>query len=121
MLGNMLSGTDESPGKIITDGEGKKYKRYRGMGSYEAMRVRSNDRYFQKEVPEGVSAVVPYKGSVEYIVRNITSSLKTAMGYYGAESISDLWKVKYWQVTGAGVKESHPHSIVMNEEISVLN
>ena len=114
MMGNMLAGTDESPGKIMVK-KGKRYKRYRGMGSSEAMKVRGNDKYFHKEVPEGVSALVPYKGSVENVVRNLTSSLKTAMGYYGAKKISDLWKVKYWQVTGAGMKESHTHSIVVDE------
>lgn len=114
MIGNMLAGTDESPGKIVVK-KGKRYKRYRGMGSYEAMKVRGNDKYFQKEVSEGISALVPYKGSVESVVKNLTSSLKTAMGYYGTEKISDLWRVKYWQVTSAGMKESHAHSIVVDD------
>ena len=114
MIGNMLAGTDESPGKIVVR-KGKRYKRYRGMGSYEAMKVRGNDRYFQKEVPEGVSGMVPYRGSVKEVVRNLTLSLKTAMGYYGAKNISDLWKVKYWQITGAGMKESHTHSIMIDK------
>lgn len=116
MLGSMLAGTDEAPGDIIISGDGRRYKKYRGMGSYEAIKVRGHDRYFQKEVPEGVSGKVPYKGSVSKVVKKLVASLRTAMGYYGAKEIHDLWNVSYWQVTGAGMKESHPHTVITDAE-----
>ena len=116
MLGSMLAGTDEAPGDVIISGDGRRYKKYRGMGSYEAIKVRGHDRYFQKEVPEGVSGRVPYKGSVSNVVKKLTASLRTAMGYYGAHEIADLWNTRYWQVTGAGMKESHPHNVIIDAE-----
>lgn len=116
MLGNMLAGTDETPGDVIIESDGKRFKRYRGMGSFEAIKVRGHDRYFQKGVLEGVSAKVSYKGSVTDVLKKLSLSLKTAMGYYGAKRIQDLWKVAYWQVTSAGVREGHPHSIIMDSD-----
>lgn len=116
MLGSILAGSDEAPGDIIISGDGRRYKRYRGMGSYEAIKVRGHDRYFQKEIPEGVSARVPYKGAVANVLKKLIGSLRTAMGYYGAAEIKDLWQVKYWQVTGAGMKESHPHTVITDAE-----
>ncbi len=121
MLGNMLAGTDETPGEMIISSDGERFKNYRGMGSFEAMKIRGYDRYFQKDVAEGVSAKVPYKGSVTNVIKKLSSSLKTAMGYYGANKITDIWKVKYWQVTSAGLNESHPHSIVMGNDSANLS
>ncbi len=116
MLGSMLAGTDEAPGDVIISADGRRYKKYRGMGSYEAVKVRGYDRYFQKEVPEGISGKVPYKGPVANVVKKLTASLRTAMGYYGAREIKDLWKTHYWHVTGAGMKESHPHNVIIDAE-----
>jgi IMP dehydrogenase len=116
MLGNMLAGTDEAPGDLMISGDGRRYKKYRGMGSLEAIKARGTDRYFSKEVPEGISAKVPFKGPVASVVKKLLASFRTACGYYGAASIEDLWKVKYRQITSAGQRESHPHSIVTDEE-----
>jgi len=116
MLGSLLAGTDEAPGDIIISSDGRRYKKYRGMGSYEAIKVRGNDRYFQKEVPEGVSGKVPYKGSVSGVVKKLVASLRTAMGYYGANEIHDLCNTQYWQITGAGLKESHPHTVITDAD-----
>ncbi|MEX0616565.1 MAG: IMP dehydrogenase [Candidatus Woykebacteria bacterium] len=121
MLGNMLAGTDESPGEVIINSDGRRFKSYRGMGSFEAIKVRGHDRYFQKEVEEGVSARVSYKGSVINVVRKLSSSLKTAMGYFGAKEIGNLWVVKYWQITGAGIRESHPHSVILDSNTATFN
>ena len=121
MLGNMLSGTEESPGEILITSDGRRYKRYRGMGSYEAMKKRGTDRYFSKEVSEGIAAKVPFKGPVNGVVKKLVSSLRTAMGYYGAKNIQDLWKVNFWQVTTAGQRESHPHSVMMDSEEEVFH
>lgn len=116
MLGSMLAGTDEAPGDIVISADGRRYKKYRGMGSYEAIKVRGYDRYLQKEVAEGVSGRVPYKGSVSRVAKKLVASLRTAMGYYGAVRISDLWATSYWQVTTAGIKESHPHTVITDAE-----
>ncbi|MDP3724471.1 MAG: IMP dehydrogenase [bacterium] len=114
MLGNMLAGTDEAPGDVFTSNNGQRYKTYRGMGSKEAQQKRGTDRYFSRHVPEGVSGKVPYKGPVATIIEHLVGALRTAMGYYGAATIADLWTVTYWQITGAGLKESHPHHIIMH-------
>jgi IMP dehydrogenase len=116
MLGNMLAGTDEAPGDIIITSEGRRYKKYRGMGSFEAMKARSYDRYFQKEVPEGISGKVPYKGAVSKVVKKLVESLKTAMSYYGAREIDDLQNVTFRQITSAGLRESHPHTVMIEPE-----
>ncbi|MEX0621715.1 MAG: IMP dehydrogenase [Candidatus Woykebacteria bacterium] len=116
MLGSMLAGTDEAPGDVIISSDGRRYKKYRGMGSYEAIRQRGHDRYFQKEVPEGISGRVPYKGSVANVLKKLIASLRTAMGYYGTAEIKDFWNVSYWQVTGAGMKESHPHTVIVDAQ-----
>ena len=86
------------------------------MGSLEAIKTRGTDRYFSKEVPEGISAKVPYKGPVSAVVKKLVSALRTACGYYGAEKIEDLWKTNYYQVTTAGQRESHPHNVVADIE-----
>ena len=120
MFGNMLAGTDEAPGEVFTSRDGQRVKTYRGMGSKEAQQTRGTDRYFSRHVPEGISGKVPYKGSVGTIIEHLVEALKTAMGYYGAATIADLWTVTYWQITGAGLKESHPHHIIMHNTSEFL-
>lgn len=125
MLGSMLSGTTEAPGDIFED-NGKKYKRYRGMGSVGAMAQAhgSSDRYFQggvneanKLVPEGVEARVEYKGDVSDVVFQIDGGLRSGMGYCGAANISELIeKAQFVQITNAGLRESHPHDVQMTKE-----
>lgn len=118
MMGNMFSGTDESPGRVEFV-DGKMYKLYRGMGSIEAMEYGSKDRYGQddiqekkKFVPEGVSGRVPYKGPVARILYQLAGGLRSGMGYNGARTIDELQtKARFVKITGAGVKESHPHDL----------
>ena len=118
MLGSMLAGTDEAPGDLIDSSDGRRYKKYRGMGSFEAIKARGHDRYFRKDVVEGISARVPYKGNVKDVITKLSSSLKTSMGYYGVNKVADLGKVRYWQITGAGLKESHPHTVLQDTDSS---
>lgn len=121
MLGSMLAGTDEAPGKLIKK-DGKTYKSYRGMGSMAVMELNeSSDRYFQKSakkfVPEGVEAVTPYKGSVKDIIHQITGGLQSGMGYIGAGTIAAMPKqARFVQITSAGLKESHPHTISISKK-----
>ncbi|MBI4085956.1 MAG: IMP dehydrogenase [Candidatus Liptonbacteria bacterium] len=123
MLGNMLAGLEESPGKTIIY-NGRKYKIYRGMGSLGAMAEGTRDRYFQdaeenlaKLVPEGIEGRVPYRGYVREIVYQITGGLRAAMGYCGTPTIKDLQtNGKFTQVTQAGIAESHPHDIDITEQ-----
>ena len=125
MLGSMLSGTTEAPGDIFED-NGKKYKRYRGMGSVGAMAQAhgSSDRYFQggvneanKLVPEGIEARVEYKGDVSDVVFQIDGGLRSGMGYCGAANISELIeKAQFVQITNAGLRKSHPHDVQMTKE-----
>ena len=122
MLGSMFSGTTEAPGTIFTN-EGKQFKSYRGMGSVGAMSQQhgSSDRYFQggvneanKLVPEGVEALVPYKGDVSNIIYQIDGGLRAGMGYVGAGTIEELIKnSQFVQITNAGLRESHPHDVQM--------
>ncbi|MCO0806910.1 IMP dehydrogenase [Lactobacillus helveticus] len=124
MLGSMLSGTTEAPGDIFEE-NGKKFKRYRGMGSVGAMAQAhgSSDRYFQggvneanKLVPEGVEARVEYKGDVSDIVFQIDGGLRSGMGYCGAANIPELIeKAQFVQITNAGLRESHPHDVQMTK------
>ncbi len=125
MLGSMFSGTTEAPGAIFTN-EGKQFKSYRGMGSVGAMSQQhgSSDRYFQggvneanKLVPEGVEALVPYKGDVSNIIYQIDGGLRAGMGYVGAGTIEELIEnSQFVQITNAGLRESHPHDIQMAKE-----
>lgn len=122
MMGGMFAGTEESPGETIIF-EGRKFKSYRGMGSIEAMQKGSKDRYFQdaeddikKLVPEGISGRVPYKGSLTEIVYQVTGGLRAGMGYCGAKNIAALQKSKFIRITAAGVRESHPHDVVITRE-----
>ena len=123
MLGNMLAGTDESPGETILY-QGRSYKVYRAMGSLGAMRGGRGDRYFQegerdikKLVPEGIEGRVPYKGKLADVVYQMIGGLKAAMGYCGAATIPDLQKkARFIQITHAGLQESHPHDIIITTE-----
>jgi IMP dehydrogenase len=123
MLGNLLAGTDESPGEVVIY-QGRSYKTYRGMGSIEAMRVGSRDRYFQeaassdsKLVPEGIEGRVPYKGSAFHIIEMIIGGLKSGMGYAGCGTIPELQKkAKFIKVTASGMRESHVHDVVITKE-----
>jgi IMP dehydrogenase len=122
MIGSMLAGTEESPGETIIY-EGRKFKSYRGMGSLEAMQHGSKDRYFQdaeddikKLVPEGISGRVPFKGSVMEVMHQIIGGLRAGMGYCGASNIEQLQEAKFIRITNAGIKESHPHDVVITRE-----
>ncbi|MFZ4785174.1 MAG: IMP dehydrogenase [Flavobacteriales bacterium] len=122
MVGSMLAGVEESPGETIIY-EGRKFKSYRGMGSLEAMQHGSKDRYFQdaeddikKLVPEGISGRVPYRGSVQEVMYQVIGGLRAGMGYCGAPTIGDLHNAKFIRITNAGVKESHPHDVMITRE-----
>jgi len=122
MIGSLLAGTEEAPGEVILY-EGRKFKSYRGMGSIEAMEDGSKDRYFQdaeddikKLVPEGIVGRVPFKGSVQEVLYQITGGLQAGMGYCGAGTIEQMQDAKFVKITGAGVKESHPHDISITRE-----
>ena len=122
MLGSIFAGTDESPGEVIL-WEGRSFKSYRGMGSIAAMKEGSKDRYFQnnsdasKLVPEGIEGMVPYKGPVRETIHQLVGGIRSSMGYCGAKDISTFRKVSnFIQITGAGVKESHPHDINITKE-----
>ncbi len=123
MVGSLLAGTEESPGDVFLY-QGRSYKGYRGMGSVGAMARGSADRYFQAEVkdtlklvPEGVEGQVPYKGPVANVVHQIVGGLRAAMGYTGCKTIADLHeKAKFVRITGAGVRESHVHDVVVTRE-----
>jgi IMP dehydrogenase len=124
MLGSMLAGTDEAPGEVILQ-QGERFKEYRGMGSLGAMRARSfsKDRYFQgdvedvdKLVPEGIEGRVPYKGPLAPIVYQLVGGLRQAMGYCGAATIGEMHDAKFVRITGAGLRESHPHDVTITKE-----
>jgi IMP dehydrogenase len=123
MLGNVLAGTEESPGDVIIY-QGRSYKTYRGMGSIEAMRQGSRDRYFQdtltseeKIAPEGIEGRVPYKGSVTHIIQMMVEGLKAGMGYAGCKTIQELQKkAKFIKISGSGVRESHVHDVIITKE-----
>ena len=123
MLGSLLAGTKESPGETVIY-EGRKYKTYRGMGSVEAMKKGSKDRYFQgteedlkKFVPEGIVGRVPFKGDLEESIHQFVGGLRSGMGYCGAKNIKTLkTKSKFVKITPATVKESHPHNITITKE-----
>ena len=121
MIGSLFAGTEEAPGETILF-EGRSYKVYRGMGSVEAMKAGSADRYFQKEndnkmVPEGVVGRVPYKGSLADSVFQLVGGIRAGMGICGARDIEVLQKTgKFIRVTSAGVRESHPHDIAVTKE-----
>ncbi len=122
MIGSLVAGTEESPGDTIIF-NGRKFKSYRGMGSLEAMENGSKDRYFQnnvtdakKLVPEGISARVPYKGTLYEVVYQLVGGLRAGMGYCGAHDIEELHGAKFTRITNAGVLESHPHDVSITSE-----
>ncbi len=123
MLGSLLAGTKESPGEIVIY-QGRSYKAYRGMGSVEAMKKGSSDRYYQKDteedeelVPEGIVGRIPYRGTVRENIVQMIGGLKAGMGYLGAASIQELHeKAKFIKISAAGMKESHVHDVVITKE-----
>lgn len=123
MIGGLFAGTDESPGDLILY-QGRSYKAYRGMGSLEAMKEGSGDRYCQEEihdekklVPEGIVGRVPYKGPLSESVFQLVGGLRSGMGYAGCRTISDLQrKARFVRITAAGLKESHVHDVIITKE-----
>jgi IMP dehydrogenase len=123
MIGSLFAGTEEAPGEVQLY-QGRSYKTYRGMGSVGAMARGSADRYFQQEVsetlklvPEGVEGRVPYKGPVSNIIHQLVGGLKAAMGYTGNRTIADMQrKCTFHRITGAGLRESHVHDIIVTQE-----
>ncbi len=123
MLGSLLAGTKESPGETIIY-EGRKFKSYRGMGSVEAMKEGSKDRYFQdveddikKLVPEGIVGRVPYKGDLYESVHQFIGGLRAGMGYCGAKDIQTLKDTgRFVKITSSGISESHPHNVMITKE-----
>jgi IMP dehydrogenase len=125
MLGSMLAGTDEAPGDVVVS-HGERFKEYRGMGSLGAMKARgfSKDRYFQgdvedsdKLVPEGIEGRVPYKGPLRHVVHQVVGGVRQAMGYCGAATIEEMKSdTRFVRITGAGLRESHPHHVTVTKE-----
>jgi IMP dehydrogenase len=122
MLGSLFAGVEESPGETILF-QGRKFKSYRGMGSIEAMQQGSKDRYFQdmeddikKLVPEGIAARVPYKGTLDEVLFQLTGGLRAGMGYCGAQNIEMLQNAKFTRISNAGMQESHPHDVTITRE-----
>ncbi len=123
MMGSMFAGTDESPGEVFLY-QGRSYKSYRGMGSVGAMGAGSADRYFQKEVedtqklvPEGIEGQTPYKGPIAPVLHQMVGGLRAAMGYVGAATIADLQeRARFVRITGAGLRESHVHDVMITRE-----
>ncbi len=123
MLGSLLAGTKESPGETIIY-EGRKFKSYRGMGSVEAMKQGSKDRYFQdveddikKLVPEGIVGRVPYKGELFESIHQFIGGLRAGMGYCGAKDIETLKETgRFVKITASGINESHPHDVMITKE-----
>ena len=123
MMGGMLAGVDETPGEKVLY-EGRSFKVYRGMGSIGAMKEGSKDRYFQdaeddinKLVPEGVEGRVPYKGPLSDTIYQFIGGLRASMGYCGSHTIEEFkTKTKFVKISGAGLRESHPHDIIITKE-----
>ncbi len=122
MAGSLFAGVEEAPGETVLY-QGRKFKIYRGMGSLEAMKEGSKDRYFQdmeeditKLVPEGIVSRVPYKGTLGEVFYQLVGGLRAGMGYLGAKTIKDLKKAKFVRITNAGVIESHPHDVTITKE-----
>lgn len=127
MAGGLFAGTEESPGDTSFF-DGRRVKSYRGMGSIEAMKEGSKDRYFQdaeeeiaKLVPEGIVGNVPYKGQLNEVVYQLVGGLKAGMGYCGAKTIEELQQSKFVKITNAGMRESHPHDITITKEAPNYN
>ena len=123
MIGSMFAGVEESPGETIIY-NGRKFKSYRGMGSIDAMKAGSADRYFQKGcegnisklVPEGIAARVPFKGSLSETVYQLIGGVRSGMGYCGAKDIETLKQARFIRITASGMQESHPHDVAITSE-----
>ncbi|WP_295940808.1 IMP dehydrogenase [uncultured Alistipes sp.] len=123
MIGSMFAGTEESPGETIIY-NGRKFKTYRGMGSIDAMKAGSADRYFQKGcegninklVPEGIVARVPFKGALEETIYQLVGGIRSGMGYCGAGDIAALQTARFIRITSSGVTENHPHDVTITSE-----
>ena len=123
MIGSLLAGCEEAPGETVFIG-GRKFKKYRGMGSIGAMEKGSKDRYFQKHVfsvkklvPEGIEGIVPFRRSLSENVYQLMGGLRSAMGYCGCKGIEEMRsQVKFVKITKAGLRESHPHDVTITEE-----
>jgi IMP dehydrogenase len=124
MCGSLLAGVEEAPGDVILV-HGERFKEYRGMGSLGAMKARgySKDRYFQNDVedvdllvPEGIEGRIPYKGPLRNVVHQLVGGLRQAMGYCGAATVAELGEARFVRITGAGLRESHPHDVTITKE-----
>jgi IMP dehydrogenase len=123
MIGNLFAGADESPGERVLY-QGRSYKVYRGMGSLEAMKEGSRDRYFQEDVesesklvPEGIEGRVPYRGNLSYCIQQLIGGFKAGMGYLGSGNIKDLQeRAKFIRITSSGLRESHVHDVIITKE-----
>ncbi len=123
MIGNLFAGTDESPGEIVLY-QGRSYKVYRGMGSLEAMKEGSKDRYMQAEVesetklvPEGIEGRVPYRGALSFCIHQLVGGLRAGMGYMGARTLEELRRnARFIRITSSGLKESHVHDVIITKE-----
>jgi IMP dehydrogenase len=127
MLGSMFAGTAETPGEVVLY-QGRQYKSYRGMGSIEAMRAGSSDRYFQddsgdpeadtrKLVPEGIVGRVPFRGPLADVLYQLVGGLRASMGYCGCRSITELQRdTRFVRITNAGLRESHVHDVIVTSE-----
>jgi IMP dehydrogenase len=123
MIGGLFAGTEESPGETVLF-QGRSYKVYRGMGSLEAMKEGSRDRYYQddiesnlKLVPEGIEGRVPFRGSLSASLHQLIGGLKAGMGYTGCRTIQELReKSAFVRITSAGLRESHVHDVIITKE-----
>ena len=126
MIGSLFAGTDEAPGETVLL-QGRRYKAYRGMGSIDAMKAGSSDRYFQdsksssleakKLVPEGIVGRVPYRGPLRDVLYQLVGGLRASMGYTGSRDISEMKeKPRFVRITPAGLKESHVHDVIITQE-----
>ncbi len=121
MLGNILAGTEEAPGRIVFRG-GRKYKEYRGMASISALEKQEKNRYNQnferreEYVPEGVEGLVPYKGSLSEVVHQMIGGIKSSMGHLGARSIEEMRDAEIYRISEGGKRESHPHNVEITED-----
>jgi IMP dehydrogenase len=123
MIGSLFAGTEESPGETILF-QGRSYKVYRGMGSLEAMKMGSRDRYYQddmegalKMVPEGIEGRVPFRGSLSASIHQLIGGIKAGMGYVGCQTLPDLHtKARFVKITSAGLRESHVHDVIITKE-----
>jgi IMP dehydrogenase len=123
MLGNLVAGTDESPGDTVLY-QGRSYKVYRGMGSLGAMEEGSSERYFQgdvvearKLVPEGIEGMVPYKGGLAFSIQQLMGGLRAGMGYTGCKDLGELYKdSQFIRISPAGLRESHVHDVMITKE-----